>query len=210
MKAMNKNLDLTKILQGCPKGTKFYHSVYGEVCLTLISENGLYPIILSVCQDGSMISVTEDGRLYECFNGDCVLFPSKEQRDWSKFERFWDTPKVEKFDVNTLQPFDKVLARDYPKEYWRVDIFSFMIDEIACCTTAWRCCIPYNDETKHLLGTTDDCPEYYKWWEGQSTIYETDFQINGIPNGVGVAEVLATPAVGHRHNSAVCVYALEL
>ena len=166
MKAMNKNLDLTKILQGCPKGTKFYHSVYGEVCLTLISENGLYPIILSVCQDGSMISVTEDGRLYECFNGDCVLFPSKEQRDWSKFERFWDTPKVEKFDVNTLQPFDKVLARDYPKEYWRVDIFSFMIDEIACCTTAWRCCIPYNDETKHLLGTTDDCPEYYKWWEG--------------------------------------------
>ena len=165
MKAMNKNLDLTKILQGCPEGTKFYHSVYGEVCLTLISENGLYPIILSVCQDGYIISVTEDGRLYEGFNGDCVLFPSKEQRDWSKFERFWDKPKVEKFDVNTLQPFDKVLVTDYPKEYWRVDIFGFMIDEITCCTTAWRCCIPYNDETKHLIGTTDDCPEFYKWWE---------------------------------------------
>ena len=165
MKAMNKNLDLTKIRQGCPEGTKFYHSVYGEVCLTLISENGLYPIILSVCQDGYIISVTEDGRLYEGFNGDCVLFPSKEQRDWSKFERFWDKPKVEKFDVNTLQPFDKVLVTDYPKEYWRVDIFGFMIDEITCCTTAWRCCIPYNDETKHLIGTTDDCPEFYKWWE---------------------------------------------
>ena len=28
----------------------------------------------------------------------------------------------------------------------------------------WDMCIPYNDETKHLVGTTEDCPEYYKWW----------------------------------------------
>ena len=167
MKAMNKNLDLTKILQGCPKGTKFYHSVYGEVCLTLISENVLYPIILSVCQDGSMISVTEDGRLYECFNGDCVLFPSKEQRDWSKFERFWDKPKVEKFDPKTLQPFDKVLVRD-EDNHWTADLFSHIDDSIGkvCCSVfLWKQCVPYNDETKHLVGTTDDCPEYYKWWE---------------------------------------------
>ena len=25
--------------------------------------------------------------------------------------------------------------------------------------------IPYNDETKHLVNTTNDCAEYYKWWE---------------------------------------------
>ena len=121
---MNENIDLVKILEGCPQGTKFYHSVYGEVCLTLISENGLYPIILSVCQDGSMISVTEDGRLYECFNGDCVLFPSKEQRDWSKFERFWDKPKVKRFDPKAFQPFDKILVRDSLDERWSIDFFS--------------------------------------------------------------------------------------
>ena len=28
---MNENLDLTKILKGCPKGTKFYSPIYGEV-----------------------------------------------------------------------------------------------------------------------------------------------------------------------------------
>ena len=28
---MNENIDLTKILEGCPKGTKLYSSVYGEV-----------------------------------------------------------------------------------------------------------------------------------------------------------------------------------
>ena len=168
---MNENLDLTKILKGCPEGTKFYHSVYGEVCFTLISENGLYPVILSVCQDRSMISVTEDGRLYDGFNGDCVLFPSKEQRDWSKFERFWDT-KVERFDPKTLHPFDKVLVR-YEDYCWTAGLFSHINNSISgriycriyCSCFRWKKCIPYNDETKHLIGTTEDCPEYYKWWD---------------------------------------------
>ena len=163
---MNENLDLTKILEGCPKGTKFYNSIYGEVRFERIVENVSYPIILSIRDDICItINVTKKGLHYKDYKGECVLFPSKDQRDWEKFERFWDKPKVEKFDVNTLQPFDKVLVRDYPKEYWRVDIFGFMIDELTCCTTAWRCCIPYNDETKHLIGTTDDCPKFYKWWE---------------------------------------------
>jgi hypothetical protein len=25
-------------------------------------------------------------------------------------------------------------------------------------------CIPYNEETKYLLGTADDCPDKYKTW----------------------------------------------
>ena len=29
----------------------------------------------------------------------------------------------------------------------------------------YRCCIPYNEETKHLVGTTDEAPEYYRYWE---------------------------------------------
>ena len=27
--------------------------------------------------------------------------------------------------------------------------------------------IPYNDETKHLVGTTDEAPEYYRYWENK-------------------------------------------
>ena len=35
-----------------------------------------------------------------------------------------------------------------------------------CCLDSYlQMCIPYNDETKHLIGTTNDCPDYYKWWE---------------------------------------------
>ena len=165
---MNENLDLTKILDGCPKGTKFYNSVYGEVRFERIEENVSYPILLSICDDRcNTINITKKGLHYKDFNGECLLFPSKEQRDWSKFERFWDKPKVKKFDPNTLQPFDKVLVRDEGC-CWTADLFSHIDDGVyrVCCSCfRWKQCIPYNEETKHLVGMKEDCPEYYKWWE---------------------------------------------
>lgn len=36
---------------------------------------------------------------------------------------------------------------------------------VYCSGEYFKVCIPYNEETKHLVGTKDDCPEYYKWWE---------------------------------------------
>ena len=165
---MNENLDLTKILEGCPKGTKFYNSIYGEVRFERIVENVSYPIILSICDDRcDTINVTKKGLHYKDYNGECVLFPSKDQRDWSKFEKFWDKPKVEKFDPKTFQPFDKVLIKDIDS-CWVAAIFSHIDDSIhgaICCGDFGEQCIPYNEETKHLVGTTDDCPEFYKWWE---------------------------------------------
>ena len=98
--------------------------------------------------------------------GECVLFPSKDQRDWSKFERFWDKPKVEKFDMNTLQPFDKVLVRNYNNVNWQIGLFGYKCEKFIYSNgTVYYQCIPYNDETKNLLGTINRCPDYYKWWE---------------------------------------------
>ena len=162
---MNENLDLTKILDGCPAGTEFYHSIFGQVALREIID-GEYPIIVESIINTTRSSLTKGGRLNAKYDGECLLYPSKYQRDWSKFVRFWDEPDVNKFDVETFHPFDKVLVRDYYNERWRVDIFGFMLNDcICCCTTNWRYCIPYNEETKNLIGTTDDCPEFYKWWE---------------------------------------------
>ena len=169
---MNENLDLTKILDGCPKGTKFYSSIFGEVTFVRVTAHTFRPIELKVytktSKDGRITCVTKDGRNEYSYDGECTLFPSKDQRDWSKFERFWDKPKKERFDPKTLQPFDKVLVRD-DDCYWTADLFSH-IDEginggICCSCFRWRQCIPYNEETKHLVGTKEDCPEFYKWWE---------------------------------------------
>jgi len=168
---MNENIDLTKILEGCPKGTKFYSTVFGEVSFEGIDTTYEYPIKLKVRYKDTIHSVSieyaRDGRSNCAYDGECTLFPSKDQRVWSKFERFWDKPKVERFDPKTFQPFDKVLVRDEDC-YWTADLFSHIDDSIGkvCCSVfLWKQCVPYNDETKNLVGTTDDCSEFYKWWE---------------------------------------------
>ena len=164
---MNENLDLMKILEGCPKGTKFYSTTYGTVEFIGFDFSSVYPILMKLESSG-VGYFTKDGRIFHSYYGECILFPSKEQRDWSKFERFWDKPKVEKFDPKTLQPFDKVLVRDSPLSKWRPDFFGFLVQNekyIICTGSFWYQCIPYNEETKHLVGTAKDCPKYYKRWE---------------------------------------------
>lgn len=166
---MNENIDLTEILAGCPVGTEFYHLVFGTVCFAGIEMDMIYPIKFTMTDNNNMSGVTSAGLSNIYYKGECVLVPSKDQRDWSKFERFWDKPKIDKFDVNTLQPFDKVLSRYGTESIWMCTFFSHIIDKVNprvdCNGITVNVCIPYNDDTKHLVGTNKDCPEYYKWWE---------------------------------------------
>ena len=156
---MNENLDLVEILKDCPRGTILYSVIHGEVTLNYVdTEDVNYPI--SVNWEDGTASFTRDGRYATKSDGECVLFPSKDQRDWSKFKVF-----VKKFDYNTLQPFDKVLVRDGDCDYWRCGFFSCMLSNGMLCECRWDQGIPYNDETKHLLGTTDMPDEKYIWWE---------------------------------------------
>ena len=162
---MNENLDLTKILEGCPKGIAFYHTVYGTVLFDSIDLDSEYPIRFIVGKK-AINNITKSGLAISDYEGECVLFPSKYQRDWSKFERFWDKPKVERFDPKTLQPFDKVLIRNVYNGFWNAAFFSYIAGQwVNCVGSGTAECIPYNEETKHLLGTKEDCPEFYKWWE---------------------------------------------
>ena len=161
---MNENLNLEEILKDCPKGTKLYSTILGEVKLYKVKDNNTYPIGIED-KEGVQSWLTSNGKFMERFDGECILFPSREQRDWSKFK-----PKKPKFDPNTLQPFDKVLVRDRDVEHWSCGLFSHIINEnippTYQCTGHWyRFCIPYNDDTKHLVGTADEAPEFYRYWE---------------------------------------------
>lgn len=160
---MNENIDLTKILEGCPEGTEFYSSVFGNVRFVKIT---LFNTILMMTTT-TYKSFAKDGRLYDGV-GECTLFPSKDQRDWSKFERFWDKSKAERFDPKTLEPYDRVLVRDATSRCWKIDFYGYntnpYVGLIDCASGSKPYCIPYNEETKHLLDTREDCPDYYKWW----------------------------------------------
>ena len=166
---MNENIDLTKILKNCPKGTKLYSTIFGEV--KFVECNNLYQIVVD--KEDKYYHFTSQGMfIFERIKynlGECCLFPSKDQRDWSKFSAPWY--KKEKFNPMTLQPFDRVIARSTLNSKWRCTFFSHLIDDERCilkCITSdysYPFCIPYNDETKHLAGTTEEAPDYYRYWK---------------------------------------------
>ena len=163
---MNENIDLTKILKNCPKGWKFYSSAFGEVEFDSMSEYNINPICIRVNANFYPL-LNKYGKYHIENKGECILFPSKDQRDWSKFTAPWY--KAEKFDPKTLKPFDKVLVRNDFHETWRCDFFSHRYNyngdyPYITIVKGYTHCIPYNDDTKHLVGTTEEAPEYYRYW----------------------------------------------
>ena len=181
---MNENIDLTKILKYCPVGWQFWSSVYGDVeFIGIYSKPVLcnprpredewlgqeihdseHPILFDA--DGFEHRVSSRGEMIKgC--GECTFFPSRDQRDWSKFTAPWY--KKERFDPKTLKAFDRVLVRNFKTTKWRCEHFSYFDGSnynpciASCCS--YEFCIPYNDETKHLLGTSDEAPEYYRYCE---------------------------------------------
>ena len=160
---MNENLNLVEILKDCPEGTKLYSPIIGEVEFKRIKYCE-YPIVTCSKNGNRILSFTKEGLFFS--EGECImLFPSKDQRDWSKFKI-----KKPKFDPKTLQPFDKVLVRDINSEKWKIQLFSHIIKdcfpyEYHCIGSCYNFCIPNNDDTKHLVGKNDDAPEFYSYWE---------------------------------------------
>ena len=162
---MNENLNIVEILKDYPKGTKLYSTIFGEVKLYKFDKhNNKIWVEDKKC---GLSSITPDGKFSEEFDGECTIFPSKDQRDWSKFKI-----KKPKFDPKTLHPFDKVLVKMGNESYyvWFPDFISLPsndVDEKILCmnTDDVVMAIPYNDDTKHLVETNEEAPEFYRYWE---------------------------------------------
>ena len=91
---------------------------------------------------------------------------------WVLYMKYQDQYELvlNKFDPKTLKPFDRVITKnDY--DVWTCTLFSHISNKpdtrfmYATCESVYKYCIPYNDETKHLVGTKEDAPEFYKYWE---------------------------------------------
>ena len=84
---MNDNIDLTEILRYCPKGIKLYSPIFGDVILQSVrpelDENA---IIVDTPEGGRTAWFSRYGIYLTGYNGECLLFPDKEQRDWAKFK----------------------------------------------------------------------------------------------------------------------------
>ena len=111
-------------------------------------------------------------------DGKEIEYTIKGSNKWTKVESpsfNWDweyrvKPKP-KFDPKTLQPFDKVLVKTKYGS-WKCGLFSNINDEGSeykyfCVGSEYTHCIPYNEETKHLVGKKgySEVPEHYKYWD---------------------------------------------
>lgn len=243
-------MNIAEKLKNLPKGNVLYSPAFGDVIFKEIVRNNI--VVEDICKIER--TFLYDGRFYA--DGECMLFPSKENRDWKTFTYCpfkngdviirndgifiaifshvgiegipymktvnyhcwvkndgtikyqkdygignylefrlatekekdfffgalaekgfkWNSDtltlekiEVRKFDINTLKPFDRVLVRDYDHRHWNVDFYSYYRKDNSlynheCVGNHYNQCIPYNDDTKHLVGTDKDCPEYYKTW----------------------------------------------
>lgn len=236
---MENNINIAEILKDCPEGMKLYSPLFGEVTLGKSGSDNIS--VFSKNDDGDIIfnTFTENGLFYSRYSqSQCLLFPSSEMRDWSKFfkrgdvvwceddmyaifegwanddytkfnttidfhvfgasfdkevvcdtDRFVKASDVEravfiadaertlkgKYNPDTLQVepvklecpfklFDTVLVRDGLYRNWRLGLFSNYEKDnkfpyVCVGGTIFKYCIPYNEHTAHLLGTTDPYTE---------------------------------------------------
>ena len=136
-------MNIAKILKDTPKGTKLYSPLFGECTFLFVTECNEIEVedipgnTWSFHLDGTYIST-----------GDCILFPSKKNRDWNKFH--------ERNEFH-FKPFDKVLVCN-DNEPWRIDLFDHYEHQ---CTKPYVCmsgsiqhCIPFTEEVAKLIGCT--------------------------------------------------------
>ena len=119
-------INLLNILKHCPEGTKLYSPIYGEVTFTRIS---IINTILckATKSNGEITSVDFNrfGRLSgEFSNSECVLFPSKDQRDWDKFRIPAKKGDIMMFDDKSAVFMIDAMTDDYVTIIAYVDKYS--------------------------------------------------------------------------------------
>jgi hypothetical protein len=125
------------------KGTKLYSPIFGECEFDHVSPcDSIY-----VRYKDTQIEFNKYGQFsLDDSDGECLLFPSKEVRDWSKYQLPHD-----------FNPFDKVVVRD--EGLWYINFFERYLpgekSPYECLHGIWKHCLPFNEETAKLIGTKD-------------------------------------------------------
>lgn len=152
-------MNIAEILKYCPEGTKLYSTVFGEVEFSKINPDDM--IVINVKDNGPRVFLRNGS--YSKY-GECVLFPSKDQRNWSKFR-----PPVKKgdimMDVNSEYPF--IATGEFYKDIspkYICGINSLGNFQLGCAGMGWTSIfyIPASEEAKKEL--FDKMAEAgYKW-----------------------------------------------
>lgn len=101
-------INIAEILKKCPAGTKLYSPAFGECTLNkVLKDNNI--IEVNINSDASDGYFDEYGRLYFKM-GECLLFPSKDNRDWSNYQL---PHNFKKGDILYLESGDCIVMFDH-------------------------------------------------------------------------------------------------
>ena len=103
---MEKELNIAAILKDKPVGLKFYSPTFGCVTFNGVHKDKVY----FFSKDTNTHSVKQNGKMFD--DGECIIFPSKSMRDWSRFA--WKKGDVLIMDGYRVV-FDKWLNDDYTR-----------------------------------------------------------------------------------------------
>lgn len=76
---MEAKINIAEILKDKPLLLKFYSTTYGRITFNGVHKGKVY----FFSEDTNAHSVKQNGKMYD--GGECIIFPSKEMRDWEKF-----------------------------------------------------------------------------------------------------------------------------
>lgn len=111
---MEKEINIAKILKDKPRGTKLYSSACGK-CELKEADDKIFKVSFYSSKSGFMIggegTFDKNGNLYD--DGECIVFPSKEMRDWSKFA--WKRGDVLISDCGFVCIFKEWASDDYTR-----------------------------------------------------------------------------------------------
>ena len=147
-----KDGDIVTIINGCEQRCiLIFRNIIGDSLnrYCILTRRGLFT-------EGYSLIDKEDSLLFATEEEKKKLFSALENEG-----KAWDSDKKAIVDLKPkveLKPFDKVLVRDFSRDKWGVSFFSFKKEDFYVCINdcSWNQCIPYNEETAHLLGTTDE------------------------------------------------------
>lgn len=104
---MEQKLNIAEILKDKPVELKLYSSTFGYIKFNCVHKNKVY----FSSEDTNVHSVKSNGKMYD--SGECIIFPSKEMRDWNKFS--WKKGDVLTNSSGFQIFFDKWANEDYTK-----------------------------------------------------------------------------------------------
>lgn len=111
---MKEKINIAKILKDKPRGTKLYSSACGK-CELKEADDKIFKVSFYSSKSGFMIggecTFDKNGNLYD--DGECIVFPSKEMRDWSKFA--WKRGDVLISDCGFVCIFKEWASDDYTR-----------------------------------------------------------------------------------------------